>query len=219
MIDINNEELRICFPERNIYISRNHNYAFAAWEIARLRGIIKPNASLIHIDNHLDYCDPQTEKRKIESESQAIEIANALRIDEFIVPAQLNGSLGKCFAISDDRYSESPSERFERAYTWNHYEQNYRMKWFDETEETSVILDLDLDFFNMNHEDYNSNPVLMPDVIVEKHLTKIYKHSWNWDLTTVALSPEFCGGDEASLHLFNLFLEVFELNLKNSKTW
>lgn len=219
MIDINNEELRICFPEKNIYISRNHNYAFAAWEIARLRGIIKPNASLIHIDNHLDYCDPIITIDKVESEEMAINIAKNLRIDDFIIPAQDIGTIGKCFTISNDTVNQPTSDQFERAYTWNHYEHNFRRKWFNETENSDCILDLDLDFFNRNFDKSNSNPILLSDHAIRTHLENIKEYSWEWNLITVALSPEFCGGGKASLHLFNLFLEVFELNLEEAKVW
>ncbi|PAD84939.1 hypothetical protein CHH57_01840 [Niallia circulans] len=219
-MDINNTDLRFCFPDKNIYISRDHNFAFAAWEIARLRNIIKPNASLIHIDNHLDYCDPELSKTiNIKNEKDAIELASGLDIAEFIIAGQFTGTIGKCFTISDDGVDVEQSEVFKRAYTYNHYEQIYRRKWFEETEGTDVILDLDLDFFNTNTKDYNNNPILLSDDIVKTHLKNIKECTWSWDLITVALSPEHCGGDEASLYLLNLFLEVFELKIEEAVIW
>jgi len=38
-------------------------------------------------------------------------------------------------------------------------------------------------------------------------------------MITVALSPEFCGGTESSLHLFNLFLEFFDLDMGEVISW
>lgn len=48
------EDFRRCFPEKNIFISCNHNWAFAAWELHKRAGELKPNATLIHVDAHLD---------------------------------------------------------------------------------------------------------------------------------------------------------------------
>lgn len=49
---------RICFPEKRIYIMRDHNWAYYAWDIAKSLGYIRNESSLIHVDSHLDdYCD------------------------------------------------------------------------------------------------------------------------------------------------------------------
>jgi hypothetical protein len=56
--------------------------------------------------------------------------------------------------ISNDTVDLSEDVCAERAYTLNHYEHYYRRKWFNDTEGKSVILDLDLDFFNYNYLDW-----------------------------------------------------------------
>ncbi|KXJ35308.1 hypothetical protein AX282_06180 [Bacillus spizizenii] len=213
------DNLRICFPNKRIFISRDHNFAFAAWEIGRLRGYIQPGASLIHIDSHLDYCDNPIDVSNIKEESQAVEIANQLDIVEFIIPAQKNGTLKGCFTISDDTVYIEQSEIFRRAYTYNHYEQVLRENWYQETEGTSLILDLDLDYFNKNYSDYNSNALLLPEETIRTQLLNMKEKMWNWDMITVALSPEFCGGEKECEYLLNLFLDVFDLQLENGELW
>lgn len=47
---------KIFFPEKRIFISKEHNWAFAAWEMARFRGWIQSNATLVHVDSHHDDC-------------------------------------------------------------------------------------------------------------------------------------------------------------------
>ncbi|QWI47263.1 UPF0489 family protein [Bacillus mycoides] len=42
------------FPEEKVFIMKHHNWAFVAWDLARDKGWIKDNATLVHIDQHLD---------------------------------------------------------------------------------------------------------------------------------------------------------------------
>lgn len=212
-------EYRIYFPDKKIFVSRDHNFAFAAWEIGRLRGYIKPGASLIHIDAHLDYCDNPIDITGIDNEEKAIEIARNLDIAEFIIPAQRKGTIERCFAISDDEVDVEQSINFQRAYTLNHYQQILRDKWYKETEGASMILDLDLDYFNKNYMDYNSNAVLLPQNAIKTQLENIKKYMWDWDMITVALSPEHCGGEKECQYLFDLFLCVFGLNIEEAVQW
>lgn len=57
-----------------------------------------------------------------------------------------------------------------RAYTLKYFEHVYRRNWFDETEGKSIILDLDLDFFNFNYHDMYSNPVLLPEQLIRREI-------------------------------------------------
>ncbi|MBO3789594.1 hypothetical protein FH505_10680 [Bacillus velezensis] len=217
--EIIKEGYRISFPNKKIFIMRDHNFAFAAWEIGRLRGDIQPGASLIHIDAHLDYCDNPVNAKGIDSELKAKEVASQLDVSEFILPAQRIGTIKKCFTISDDSVHIEQNDTFQRAYSYNHYEQNLRHRWYKETEGTSVILDLDLDFFNKNFNDYNSNAVLLPEDSIITQLENIRDNMWVWDMITVALSPEYCGGERESDYLFELFLNVFGLNIEEAVSW
>jgi hypothetical protein len=213
------KEYRICFPEQKIFISRDHNWAFSAWEIGLLRNYIKPGATVVHIDGHLDFIDPMLEIAQITNEGEAIKLGRKLGIAEFILPAIQTGTVGNVLMISDDTVDISEDISIERAYTLNHYEHLYRKKWFNDTEGKSVILDLDLDFFNYNYQDWDSNPVLLPESLIRKQLDHIKRYMWDWDMITVALSPEFCGGKDQSRYLFELFLDVFNLDIEKATHW
>ncbi|WMX57462.1 UPF0489 family protein [Peribacillus sp. R9-11] len=45
---------KIVFPDRKIFIMKHHNWAFVAWDIARDKGWIRDNSTLFHVDQHLD---------------------------------------------------------------------------------------------------------------------------------------------------------------------
>lgn len=63
----------------------------------------------------------------------------------------------------------------------------------------SLILNLDLDFFNEENF-HGGKPKLKPDEEVYNSLTYL-KYVFKWDLITVAISPECCGGEEPAQHL------------------
>lgn len=214
------KEYRAYFPEKKVFISRDHNWAFSAWEIGRFRNYIRKGATVVHIDNHLDLLEPSCEFKHISNEKDAISYGRKLGIDEFIKPALKTGTVSKVFMISDDSNEIVVSENMwiERAFTLNHFEHCYKRKWFDLSEVKSVILDLDLDFFNCNYKDWGSNAVLLPESIIIEQLNYI-KDMFEWNLVTVALSPEHCGGEEQSTYLFDLFLEVFGLDKNKLKQW
>lgn len=70
----------------------------------------------------------------------------------------------------------------------------------------------------MNYQDYDSNGILPTDTIIRSQLEYI-KNMMEWDMVTVALSPEYCGGEEMCLHLFKLFLDVFNLDIDKTEAW
>lgn len=212
------KDFRIFFPENKVFVSRDHNWAFSAWEIGRLRQYIKPGAVLVHIDNHLDDLCPEKEIDNILNENDALTIGKTLKIDEFITPALKNGTLEKVLMISDYEISAREDIAVSRAYTLNHYDHIYKKDWNNMTQDKSIILDLDLDFFNHNYLDYCENGIISTDKIIRCQLDYI-KNMMNWDMVTVALSPEHCGGNEMCEHLFELFLEVFDLDTSKAKFW
>src|SRR5690625_5481326 len=95
-----NVDYRICFPKEKVFISRDHNWAFAAWEIGKIRNYIKPGSTLVHIDAHLDFCNPNTHK-KIINEQETINFASNIGIEEIIIPDIKNGTMRKIYMLSD----------------------------------------------------------------------------------------------------------------------
>lgn len=49
-----NDEWKIVFPERRLFLMKHHNWAFIAWELAIENGWIEKDATLFHVDQHLD---------------------------------------------------------------------------------------------------------------------------------------------------------------------
>src|SRR5690625_1724179 len=118
--------------------------------------------------------------------------------------------------ISNDSVYINEETGINKAYTLNHFEHLYRENWFDETEGKNVILDLDLDFFNFTYDAWNSNPALLPEALIRHQLKYIKNSMWDWDMVTVALSPEHCGGEDVFLQSF---FDVFDLDIHNAISW
>lgn len=213
-----NKDFRLFHPDKKVFIMRDHNWAFAAWEIARLKRFINKGASLYHIDSHIDYCDPEMELGQINDEETALKLASEMHIFEFIIPSYKIGTVKNIFMISDDNVKEC-GEEVQRAYTLNHFESCFRRKWYDLSEETSNILDLDLDYFNTNYKDSNSNPVLLSEDIIRYRLNYFKESMLEWDITTVAISPEYCGGNEAARYLYNIFLDEYGIKEEELIEW
>jgi hypothetical protein len=212
---------KINYPAHNIVIMRDHNWAFSAWEKARMRGIIKPEAALLHVDFHPDYFETLYKLPSFETEDEVIQVGEKLQIFEFIKAAEQTGTIKDVYMIGD--YEKPPKEVF-HSYTYNQFENEYSGAFFKE--DRSLILDLDLDFFNVHAHHaifgtYDKNPFRYSDAFIKFHLHQFkeaYDNGW-WDLITVAVSPEHCGGDEAAQELLDLFLEVFELEDKPCEEW
>ncbi|GAF20710.1 hypothetical protein JCM19047_363 [Bacillus sp. JCM 19047] len=80
----------------------------------------------------------------------------------------------------------------------------------------SKILDLDLDYFN------NSTQLFSAELKGEGDIRSVLlglKTYTDWDLITVALSPDYCGESKDCMYLLELFLEIFELDFTDFKLW
>jgi hypothetical protein len=238
------KDFRICFPDKKIYISADHNWAFAAWELHKRAGKIKPNATLIHVDAHLDDIWDGLEVeglRDIEKYEDVFDVAGKMKIENFIWPAVGTGTIDKVIYVSQYSHIEDPFDFKD----WNLFHPDMRpvkeildrgkyiglRYWNLEeflvkkdsqdvkvlTEKPDLILDLDLDYFA--EEDIDTATVsLMDEQKIIDNLTSL-KDLYPWSLITVSLSPFFCGGDDNTLYLFGLFSKVFGLKPKDALEW
>lgn len=78
------------------------------------------------------------------------------------------------------------------------------------------ILDLDLDYFN--NSKYWRTAELKDEEAIRTALHAL-KYYTDWDLITVAISPDFCGEYEDCIYLLKLFLEIFELDSADFNFW
>jgi hypothetical protein len=151
-----------------------------------------------------------------------------VRIDSFIWPAFGRGTINHVIYVSDFSGSRPFAEGWDREYVEGRIYEGIRVHTIQELkdsisqgdvqpfiQEKSLILNLDLDFFN-DGDMYDRDPKLKSNQEIIESLPYL-KNLYNWDLITVALSPEHCGGKEACDHLFQLFLEVFELDLNETR--
>ncbi|WP_312130780.1 UPF0489 family protein [Lysinibacillus capsici] len=254
----------------NVYIMRNHNFAFSAWEIERLKGGLSKYATLVHVDSHLDdstgAVDIPEILEKINSPEDAVRIAEEydytkgespepgciyMRIDNFIWPAIMRNTIGDVIYISDDPSEELNEESLEKIirnsssdifrdddneFILNnlllHIKENNKkiiryesLEEYEHENKSSLesingkhkILDLDLDYFNDSVK-FNSEPKLRSKEQIIRNL-KYLRNLVDWDVITVALSPEFCGGEEACNYLYDIFLECFNIDNNELVDW
>jgi hypothetical protein len=106
-----------------------------------------------------------------------------------------------------------PIQKFRNVNRSLYYEDFKKEKLVDflrDAQGKSKILDLDLDYFVPE----NQNNIIMKDneikIIIEELLGLC-----EWDLITVALSPDYCVTNHNALHLLKLYCEIAGLKLLN----
>ncbi|MHA7582062.1 peptide arginase family protein [Paenibacillus vandeheii] len=242
---------RVRTNDKRITIMRNHNWAFGAWELARLDGEIKSNSLLVHVDSHLDdSIDGLLLEGLMEADNkeQILELSKGfdyltretpdrsyMKYDNFIWPSLARETIGEIIFVSRDKKnmeileelkkSDSPEStlilsklplnfehKYQRYTTIEEFLQKYDGESFlDMVSDRTAILDLDIDVFNSS-DDYNMNPDLRPPHEV-RELTEELLKLYPWDLITIAISPEYCGGVlEAEMLLENV-VKVLKIDL------
>ncbi|WP_197207613.1 UPF0489 family protein [Cytobacillus firmus] len=238
------EDFRVCFPDRNIYISSEHNWAFAAWELHKRTGKMKPNATLIHVDAHLDDVWDGLEVKglhDIKEPEDLFKVAGELKIDNFIWPAVGTGTIDKVIYVSQQNYGDEPfnfsewdfsypqlkpvkdildNDKYIGLRYWN-LEEFVANKDIEAVTKLidgkDLVLDLDLDYFNINENNLVQDNLMDEQKIID-NLTTL-RDLYPWSLITVALSPYYCGGDKNAEYLLGLFCKVFDLNPEESLSW
>ncbi|ETK25818.1 hypothetical protein ERIC1_2c00060 [Paenibacillus larvae subsp. larvae DSM 25719] len=108
---------KIYFPDSNIYVSTDHNWAFGAWELERMKGNLNQSL-LLHVDSHLDdlvdgiliegIFDIKTKEDIIvvtENHDSSKEKPKKYQMDiaNFIWPAWARGTIEEAYYISRDK--------------------------------------------------------------------------------------------------------------------
>lgn len=237
--------------DNRIIIMRDHNWAFGAWEIARLESRIKQNSLLVHVDSHLDDAiDGVLLEGLFEANNkeQILELSRGfnylsrespdrsyMKYDNFIWPSLARETIGEIIYVSRDKKDMEKLEELkkgdsaesklilsklplnfehvhQRYTTIEEFLQRYDSKSFsDLVLNRSAILDLDIDVFNFS-DDYNMNPDLRPLHEV-RELTEDLFNLYPWDLITIAISPEYCGGALEAEMLLDNVMKVMKLDL------
>ena len=151
-----------------VFIFDNHNHAFFFWHQALSDGKISEKAKLVHIDAHTDlnsppYFLPTEQKNNLE---KIFEYTNfVLNVGNFILPAVHTGCID----------SEIIMVNTENAL------QKFTPEKISLTPKQSIILDIDLDFWNEE----------LLNIGTEKGVSFTRQWLLKADLVTVATSPFF----------------------------
>ena len=133
-----------------IYLFDNHNHAYFFWYLARKKGIIWDNNTLLHIDEHADTRDNDKHLLKPESNDleKVFEFTNqVLNVGDYIIPAQEEWIIWEVVQI---RNTDNLEEYLENK---DKYKKD-------------IILNLDLDFFqpDLDFIDYNLKKKAILDI-------------------------------------------------------
>lgn len=248
---------KVWYPEKRIYLMRQHNWAFAAWELEKARGNLMKHSLLVHVDAHLDDTPDGvfvTGLHEANTEEEILAVAkghdyaqsgaapsHCMQIDNFIWASVARGTIGETIFVShQDEEVLSLDVLFNEAFlkgndncmeilsklpegcTYQHQRyldiQSFLSGVTLDSHQMAQtkILDIDLDYFNLSKQ--FDCPQFLPKDDIQKSLQDL-RNFTKWDVITVALSPEFCGGNETVKLLLDIFLQVFELELSVAVEW
>ncbi len=171
---------------KKLYLVDNHNHVFYFWYLARSRGIIWDDILLYHIDEHADTRDPWEYLMKPDSQNmqKVFHYTNfTLNVGNYIIPAQKEGLIWEIIQIrwqdALEKYIQTPLSIFSWEERWNR----------------SVILNLDLDFFEpeLDFIDYDLKKKVILDIAKKV------------DLITICTSPFFIDQQRAISIFKNIF--------------
>ena len=162
---------------QTIYLFDNHNHAYFFWYLARDKWYIKDGAKLYHIDEHSDMRDIEgwllkPDSQDLEKVFQATNFSD-INVGNYILPAQREGIIWEIVQIrNEDNLLE---------YLKDHPPTPSLTRRGRTTQESGVVLNLDLDFFqpDLDFIDYDLKKQVTLDAARRA------------DVITVATSPFF----------------------------
>ena len=168
-----NDTMQTCFGLQNLYemnwkwkplyLVDNHTHVMYFWYLARSQGIISDNTLLYHIDEHADTRDPWVYLMKPDSEDlqKVFEYTNfTLNVGNYIIPAEKEWLIWETIQIRGQNALDE--------YNWWRY-------FHLESDGRSIILNLDLDFFEpeLDFIDYNLKKQVILDVAKKANLITV----------------------------------------------
>ncbi|MCM3273990.1 UPF0489 family protein [Paenibacillus elgii] len=245
----NDIEWKVYTSDKRIHLMRDHNWAFAAWEIAKLEGKVSEKSLVVHVDSHFDDVtdgllvkglhDAKTKEeiiavsRSFDRSLGQVPPSNIMHIDNFIWASVGRCTIEEVIHVSRDKLELNELSELKQPYTdklpsgcnyrtqlfvnCDSFFEAYNHKRFSEyAGGRTVILDLDIDAFN--NSDTMSEPELVPENKVRKYIQELL-NLYSWDLITIAISPDYCGGTEEAVYLLNIVLDEFNLRSEDMVRW
>lgn len=235
--------------DEKIYIMRDHNWAFAAWEIAKLEGRIHEKSLVVHVDSHLDEVadgilvkglfEANTKEeiirvsRSYDRSMGQVPESNIMHIDNFIWASLGKGTIEEVIFVSRDKQELNTLSDLNEFYLKKlPIGCNYKTQLYRDSEEflraydkdafskylgsRTVILDLDIDAFNNSDTMWESD--LLPEHKIRDYVRSL-KDLYSWDLITIAISPDYCGGTDEASYLLDIVINELGVDLDNFEKW
>lgn len=182
---------------KTIYITDNHNHALYFRYEALTDGLITPGATLLHIDQHADFSEPNSylnaeiKEQKAEIDlSAVVEYVNTqTQIASFIKPALQSWLLKECVQIRSEAKLQHIAEDI-KLKTENNTEVLGFESWV-----LNYILDIDMDFF-AHETDVSAKIELIRQLISSA------------SVVTIATSPYFMDQQRAISLIKELFVGI-----------
>jgi hypothetical protein len=145
---------KIKWKWKTIYLFDNHNHALYFWYLVKELGLIKEKWNILyHVDEHADYRDSWVilEKTDLESIFNYTNFSN-INVGNYIIPAEKEGLIWKTIQIRNTQNLEDYL--------------NFLLSQGREVEGESIILNLDLDFFqpDLDFIDYDLKKKVVLDI-------------------------------------------------------
>jgi len=227
-------ELNLLTNSDNIYVMDNHLAAGWCW----MQKIdITKKYNLFHIDRHYDLLNSNTESwvNSILSKNFDIKLS---KIDEYCNLDYLVKDYGKTtkifrfdnyipilkklypnlfcrsiFATHKDGNGFEEVIGYNNSYETHFYDLPQNIEyWIKESNEFKWIVNLDIDYFFIDNND-NVYRKTFDDIYLHYLAEEISKSMSNVEVLTIALSPEFCGGWNASLEILRIFTDALQVEI------
>ena len=166
---------------KTIFLFDNHNHALYFWYLAREKGVVWDDNTLIHIDEHADTRNPEEYLLKPDSLDlqKVFDYTNFSKVNvwNYIIPAQKEGLIGEIIQLRNETNLLDYLENKDSL-------------------EENIILNLDLDFFqpDLDFIDYKLKKKVVIDAINKAKVI------------TVATSPFFINQNLA----IKVFKDLFD---------
>jgi hypothetical protein len=110
------ENWKVVFPEKKMFLMKEHNWAFIAWHLAMKNGWINESANLVHVDGHLDANSDSLRVPYLKEADTLEELSsltkeeegdfNFVGIDNFIFAGLAKNSIGKVSYVCPSKLDE-----------------------------------------------------------------------------------------------------------------
>ncbi|MNB85001.1 hypothetical protein D3C75_318850 [compost metagenome] len=235
--------------DRRLYIMRDHNWSFAAWEISKLEKRIKKNSLVVHVDSHFDDVpdglivnglfeaetieDILKVSRSYDRSSGQTPESNLMHIDNFIWASVGRGTVEEVIFVSRDTLELNDISNVREEYTHClHSNCKYSSKLFRHTGEFlssynkksfAEYVGNRSAILDLDIDAFNNSDTIGESDFISEATIREYVKGLNdlysWDLITIAISPDYSGGPTGASYLLDVVLSELGIELTDMEKW